>query len=128
MESHHLACLVNGCPGWRKTRRLRLRCGRLGYVIDSLIVNLKQLINLPVREHAFEYAAVVGIRESDYVSGKPPVELCPARPAFPQGWINSGCDPVVFATESAVSLQVASLEQHLQHDRLCGQCAGPFFA
>jgi hypothetical protein len=65
IKRYHLVCLLNGWLGWRRSQRLWLRRGWFGYVIDSLIVSLKQLIDLPVREHTFEYATVVGIGKSD---------------------------------------------------------------
>ena len=68
---------------------------------------------------------MVGIGKSDQVTGKSPVELCPARPTAPQSRIDGSGDPIVLTTKSTVSLQVTLLEQRLEHDRLGVQLVAP---
>jgi hypothetical protein len=81
-------------------------------------VNLKKLVDLPAGKHSLENTAMIRVGKSDQISRKPSVELCPARPTALESRVDAGGDLVVLTTKSAVSLHVALLEQHLQHDEL----------
>jgi hypothetical protein len=81
-------------------------------------VGLKQLVDSPAGKHALQDATVVRVRKSNQLTGKPPVELSLARPTTSQSRIGVRGNPVVLTAKSAVILQVAMLEQHLQHNGL----------
>src|SRR5947209_6128949 len=125
MRRGHLVCLLNDRRSWQGGRCLYLECGWFGYELDPAVVNLKKLVDFPLREHLLQNSAMIRVGKSDQVAGKPSVELCPARPTALQGTVNLGGNLVVFTTESAVSLHVALLEQRVQHDRLGVQRVGP---
>jgi hypothetical protein len=59
---------------------------------------------------------VIRVWDSNQVTGQPPVKLRLAWPTTPKSRINVRSNSVVLATKGPVSLQVAVLEQHLQHD------------
>jgi len=59
---------------------------------------------------------VIRVWDSNQVTGQPPVELRLAWPTTPQSRIDVHRNSVVLATKGPMSLQVAVLEQHLQHD------------
>ncbi|OLZ53431.1 hypothetical protein BS329_11590 [Amycolatopsis coloradensis] len=48
---------------------IRFVLRRLGYELDSAVVRLKELFDLPSGEHGFEDAAVVGVGQTDEVAG-----------------------------------------------------------
>ena len=56
--------------------------------------------------------------KSNQVASKPSVELCLARPTAPKSRIDGRRNLVVLTAKGAVSLQVAMLEQHFEHDEL----------
>jgi hypothetical protein len=62
-------------------RRSFLEVIRLRYEVDSSFVHLEQLIDFPPGEHTFQNSAVIGVRKSNELAGKPPIELRLARPA-----------------------------------------------
>jgi hypothetical protein len=94
--------------------------GRFGYEFDPTVVNFEKLVDFPTGKHALQNATVIGVRETDQVTGKPPIELRFARPTAPELRVNLGGNPFVLTTESAMGLQVTVLEQHLEHDGLTG--------
>jgi len=59
---------------------------------------------------------VICVWDSNQVTGQPPVELRLAWPTTPKSRIDIRRNSVVLATKGSVSLEVAVLEQHLQHD------------
>jgi hypothetical protein len=67
---------------------------------------------------------MIGVGKANQFTRKPSVELGFTGPTAFKCWIHRGGDPVVFATEGAVGLYVALLEQHLQHDGLRGHSVG----
>jgi hypothetical protein len=80
-------------------------------------VGLEELVDREALEHAFEDAAVVGVREAFHVARHPTVQCGPARPGSRERRVEALCNAVVLAAEGAVRLEVTLMKQQLQVGR-----------